>query len=113
MGKGYFKKGDIGNPNGRPKGAQGKTTAKIKEAYQMLIEKNLDNMTDWLSDIAENDPKQALELVLKLSEYIIPKLARQELTGADGDDLFQNVQFQFGPNVNDETGRIQSNEETE
>ncbi len=44
--------------------------------------------------------------MLKLSEYVIPKLARQEVTGADGEDLFKNVKFEFGPDINDEEKRI-------
>jgi|688.fasta_scaffold26119_9 molecular chaperone DnaK (HSP70) len=101
------------NPNGRPKGASNKTTIKIKEAYQRLVEHNLDNMTDWLEQVADEDPKEALELVLKLSEYVIPKLARQEVTGADGDDLFKNVTFEFGPDINDDVNRLQTDQEAE
>ena len=99
--------GVSGNPNGRPKGAGNKVTNKIKEAYQMLVENNLDNMTEWLGEIAERNPKEAMELMLKLSEYIIPKLARQEVVGADGKDLFDNMKFEFGPDINDEGSRIQ------
>lgn len=91
-----FEPGQSGNPNGRPKGSQGKSTAKIKEAYHMLLENNLDNMSEWLADIADDNPKDAVELMLKLSEYILPKLARQEVTGADGEDLFKNIKFEFG-----------------
>lgn len=99
--------GVSGNPAGRPKGAGNKVTNKIKEAYQRLMEDNLDNMTEWLGEIAENNPKEAMELMLKLSEYVIPKLARQEVVGADGDDLFKNMKFEFGPDINDESERIQ------
>lgn len=88
------------NPNGRPKGAKNKTTENIRKAYQQLTEDNLDNMTVWLAQIAADDPKQALEMMIKLSEYVIPKLARQEITGQDGEDLFKNVSFDFGPNIN-------------
>ena len=96
-----WQQGQSGNPNGRPKGAQGKSTKAIKEAYQKLLEDNLDNMSQWLADIAANDPDKAVNLMLKLSEYIIPKLARQEVTGADGDDLFKQIKFEFGDNVID------------
>jgi hypothetical protein len=48
-----------------------------------------------------------MELMLKLSEYIIPKLARQEITGQDGEDLFKDIKFQFGPDVNDDVNRIE------
>jgi hypothetical protein len=53
-------------------------------------------MSNWLAAIAEKDPARATELMLKLSEYIIPKLARQEVVGNDGEDLFKNVSFTFG-----------------
>lgn len=100
--------GVSGNPQGRPKGAQGKVTSKIKEAYQQLVEGNLENMTEWLEEVAADDPKEAIQLMLKLSEYIIPKLARQEVVGADGQDLFKDIKFEFGPNINDESDRVQS-----
>ena len=98
--------GVSGNPNGRPKGAGNKTTTKIKEAYQRLMEDNLDNMTEWLGQVAEENPKEAITLMLKLSEYVIPKLARQEVVGADGEDLFKNMKFEFGPDINDTENRI-------
>ena len=100
-----FKPGQSGNPNGRPKGTKNKSTQQIREAYQLLTEQNLDNMSVWLAHVAADNPEKAMDLMLKLSEYIIPKLARQELTGADGDDLFKSVKFEFGPDVNDEEQR--------
>lgn len=82
-----FKKG---NP-GKPKGALNKTTRDIKEAYKMLIENNLDNLTDWLNKIADKNPEKAIYILADLSEFVIPKLARQELTGKDGSKLTFNV----------------------
>jgi hypothetical protein len=79
-----FKKGE-----GRPKGAQGKVTKDIKEAYRLLIEKNLDNMTLWLEQVAKKNPQQALYIIAEFSEYIVPKLSRSELTGKDGEALKQ------------------------
>lgn len=101
-----FQPGQSGNPNGRPKGAINKNTREIREAYQRLVENNLENMTLWLTRIASEDEEKAMEIMLKLSEYVIPKLARQEVTGADGEDLFKNVKFEFGPDINDEENRI-------
>lgn len=101
-----FQPGESGNPNGRPKGAKNKKTQQIREAYQKLTEDNLDNMNLWLAQIAAEDPAKAMQLLLNLSEYIIPKLARQELVGNDGEDLFKNVKFEFGPDINDTENRV-------
>jgi hypothetical protein len=102
-----FRGGDENiNRAGRKPGSQNRATKQIREAYQKLTEDNLDNMTIWLSQIASEDPAKAMDMMLRLSEYIIPKLARQEVTGQDGKDLFQNIKFQFGPDINDTDNRI-------
>jgi hypothetical protein len=93
--KGHFTKGN-NYGRGRGKGTPNKSTAEIREAYQKLVDDNLDNMKIWLERVAEDDPNKALDMMLKLSEYFIPKLARQELTGADGKDLFKDIRFEFG-----------------
>ena len=96
---------DQANRNGRPKGSRNKTTNAIREAYQNLVEMNLENMSTWVAQIAADDPNKVMDTMIKLSEYIIPKLARQELTGNDGEDLFKNIKFEFGPDVNDDKER--------
>jgi|TARA_R110000765_G_scaffold124320_1_gene221508 hypothetical protein len=102
-----FKGGDENiNRAGKKPGTKNRTTKEIREAYQKLTEENLTNMTLWLGQIAAEDPAKAMDLMLRLSEYIIPKLARQELVGNDGEDLFKNVKFNFGPDINDEQDRI-------
>lgn len=69
---------------GRPKGAVNKSTAIVREAIANLLERNAPNMDKWLNEVAAEDPYKALDLMNKLSEYHIPKLARTEHTGADG-----------------------------
>jgi len=76
------------------------STKRMKEAFAMLVEDNLDNMTLWLADIAADDPAKAMDLVIKLSERFVPALARTELTAKDGDDIFKSLQFGFGPPIN-------------
>jgi hypothetical protein len=42
-------------------------------------------MQKWLEATAEKDPGEALALLAKLAEFIVPKLSRSELRGPDGD----------------------------
>jgi len=51
-----------------------------------LIEGNLINIEKWLDEIAEKDPAKALDFMLKLSEYIVPKLKAVELTASSNDN---------------------------
>ena len=81
---------------GRKKGTPNKSTVEIREAYQKLVEGNLENMTKWLDTIAKDNPEKAMDMMLKLSEYMIPKLARQEIVGDGGEDLFKNITLNFG-----------------
>lgn len=100
-----FKQGQSGNPDGRKKGSQNKYTKQVKEAFGMLLENNLDNLSTWLSDVADEDPKAALDIMMRMSERFVPKLRSTEITGADGEDLFAKVKFQFGPPVDDSVNR--------
>jgi hypothetical protein len=100
-----FKPGESGNPEGRKKGTQNKYTKQIKEAFGMLLEGNLDNLSIWLSQVAADDPAKALDIMMRMSERFVPKLKQTEITG--GEDLLKNVKFRFGPDVNDEEGREQ------
>lgn len=65
------------NPNGRGKGNLNKTTKEIKEAYLQLISGNLDSIQEWLDRVAVTDPAKAMELLLKLSPFVIPKLTEE------------------------------------
>jgi hypothetical protein len=51
-------------------------------------------MDRWLNEVAQEDPYKALDLMNKLSEYHIPKLARTELTGVDGEAIQHSVTWQ-------------------
>jgi hypothetical protein len=95
-------KGPVGsNPGGRPKGSPNKVTMDIRTAYQNLVELNLENMSHWLGQIAIENPEKAFELMIKLSEYVIPKMQRTEVVGKDGADLFKDMRFEFGPSINE------------
>ncbi len=95
-----FRGGDKNiNRSGRPHGSKNKNTQEVREAYQRLVEGNLENMSTWIQQVAADNPEKAFELIVKLSEYVLPKMSRQEITGANGQDLFKDMTFSFGPSV--------------
>ena len=65
---------------GRTKGTPNKITKEIREAYELLISHNLPNMGKWLQDIAKDSPARAFDIILRLSEFIVPRLNRETLT---------------------------------
>lgn len=90
-----FKKGD---PNINRAGRIGPnhSTKQIKEAFSLLLDANLDNMSIWLAQIAGDNPEKAMDIMIKLSERFVPKLSQQQITDGDGGDLFKNIEFKFG-----------------
>jgi hypothetical protein len=88
-----FQPGQSGNPNGRKKGSPNKSTKEIREAYQAFVESNVDEFQNWLAQI--EDPARRFEIILKISDFFLPKMTRTEVTGADGEDLFKNITFTF------------------
>ena len=76
---------------GRPKGAPNKSTAIVREAISNLLQRNSEQMDGRLQKVAAGDPvhgikpapDKALDIMQKLCEYHIPKLARTEVTGKD------------------------------
>lgn len=83
-----------GHSGGRPKGTPNKNTSKIRDAFQRLIETNLDNMTEWLEKVAESSPKEALDILNKMAEYTTPKLARVE-TKHEVDEGITKIELEF------------------
>ena len=94
------------NREGRKKGSMNQYTKQIKEAFGLLLENNLDHLSEWLERVAADDPRAALDIVLKMSERFVPKLQQTQLTDGDGGDLFKNVRFDFGPPI-DSQDRVQ------
>lgn len=90
-----FQPGQSGNVNGRPKGSTNKIQDEVKQAFSMLLQNKVPELEEWISRVSERDPAKALEIYVKISERFLPQLSRQEVTGADGKDLFQNVSFNF------------------
>lgn len=74
-----WQKGQSANPNGRPTGSANHSTKAIKEAYAALINGNLDRIQDWLDRVADEDPKGALDFLIKLSPFVVPKRTESDV----------------------------------
>ena len=103
------------DPNINRSGRKGpnNSTKQMKEAFAMLVENNLEHMSDWLDRIAADDPAKAMDLVIKLSERFVPALARTELTAKDGDSLFKELKFGFGPPIDSPDRLLATDDEYE
>jgi hypothetical protein len=72
---------------GSRKGRPNKATADVREALRRLIEGNAANLESWLKRVARKNPGKALEVVGKLAEFVVPKLARTEVSGPNGQPI--------------------------
>ena len=66
---------------GREPGTPNKITKEIRDVYKDLIENNLCNIDRWLIEVSENNPDKALNFIIRLSEFVVPKLQNTQLTG--------------------------------
>lgn len=74
------------NPNrtGRRPNAKSLVTMETRAFFKMLVEANLSKLQDSWERVNEKDPAKAIDLILNLAEYFLPKLARIEHVGQDG-----------------------------
>lgn len=79
--KGHAKAG------GRQKGTPNKSTTAAREAIAAFVDNNAGRLQEWLDRVAEKDPEKAFSMFANLCEYHIPKLARTEHTGANGEPM--------------------------
>lgn len=76
---------------GSRKGIPNKATQAAREAIAEFVDGNAHRLQDWLDRIAEDDPEKAFSLFQSVIEYHVPKLARSELTGKDGEAIEHKV----------------------
>lgn len=76
-----FKKGQSGNPNGKPKGAKGKKTEQWEAIGESITGKHAEKFNAFMDELWEGDnvkKMDAADLYLKTLEYFKPKQARVE-----------------------------------
>lgn len=69
---------------GRVKGTPNKLTAEAREAFRLVYDKQLPRLDGWLRRTAKENPGKAAELVVRMAEHFVPKLAHTTIAG-DGD----------------------------
>lgn len=69
------KKGQTGNPNGRPKGTPNKVTTELRSWIAQLIDNNRDQLE---RDLKKLGPRERWAVIEKLMQYTIPRLQNVE-----------------------------------
>ncbi len=64
---------------GRKKGSVNKDTRNVRLIIAKVAEKNAGKIDAWLARIGRKNPAKAMDLYLRMLEYHIPKLSRQEI----------------------------------
>ena len=64
---------------GRPAGVPNKATGVFRDTVNRLLADNAENVSEWLGQVAQQDPARALDLLVRLAEYAVPKLSRTEV----------------------------------
>lgn len=64
---------------GRKKGTPNRSTDQIKAAFRELVEFNIDNITNWMTRVAEKNPDKALDFIHKFAQFSVPLLSRSEV----------------------------------
>ena len=82
------RKGQTGNPFGRPKGTPNKVTGSLREWINTLIESNREQLE---KDFAALEPRERLMLADKLMAYIIPKKREEEKENDSRSDLIRRM----------------------
>lgn len=70
---------------GRQKGTPNKSTSDVRAAIAVFAQAHVGAMSKWLIEV--EDPAKRLDLYLRALEFYMPKLARSEHTGADGNPI--------------------------
>ena len=91
------------NRAGRPVGALNRSTEQMKLNLARATNNTLNYLSEDLEKIRKKDPEKAIELALKLMEYMIPKLSRSEVK-AEIEQRVQQISVNITQKVVDESG---------
>jgi hypothetical protein len=78
-----FKKGEYNSRKGKPN----KTTKINQEFWGMILDRQGNRIEEALDKVFAKSPAQYLQIVMDMTEFVMPKLARHEFKTDDGQTL--------------------------
>jgi dsRNA-specific ribonuclease len=57
----------------KSKRGSSKQINEIREVYSDLLHNNKDKLQEWFDEVGKQDPAKALDLMLKMSAFVLPK----------------------------------------
>jgi hypothetical protein len=96
-----FQPGQSGNPMGRPKGSPNQTTAMVRQLFADILESEQDNFREALERLRQENPKEYVQVLTKLSQKFLPDMTTTILQNADGSNI-EPVQIILPPKQSSE-----------
>ena len=93
-----FKKGESGNPKGRVKGSENKTTKEIKEILNHALFGDAQSIID---DLDELNPKDRLIIKAKFASFILPTMKAVEAKVVTEGDTSLGFNIEYKDNTSD------------
>lgn len=84
-----FEKGNEHGKKSTRQGKQNKSTKEVRQCFQNLISDNIEQMQ---SDLDSLTPKARLDVIIKLSQYVLPRLEAVNLSATE---LPEEIKFIF------------------
>ena len=88
-----FNKETASKAGKKSKRGKDKQLNELRGFYKGLLEANKGNIQVWLDSTAEKDPAKALELIIKMSSFVIPKPKTVLLEHPDEEDKVITISF--------------------